>query len=607
MLEQRLRDLEAVVQRHAGEEIPSAAGLATPAPTIPSNTSTEDTRTAQISVESPAPGQSSSSTTAELSFPPSHLGNALGFLSLCAAAEPYYVGSSAGFSLANLVQAAIYDKMDGETSSTSDTPRDSPAGTSPSDSVRPIRNLPSTNDRPFSCHRPRATTSAASLPDNELGEALMQGYFVKIHRFYPFLDRQVVTKNHVERHDLPTDGLSLAQRVILVRLHLIYGLGARHLQLSGQGPTFDKTLPEAHFIAATRHLEQAFELRTTENIEIMLLLAFYSLHSPSGPGVWHLTGMAIRLCVELGLHKRVKGLPDSKRYVDQRRKRIFWSALILERKVAVSLGRPFSIHDWDIDVETSEIHTHIHLARLQPLIACIQTHNSRITEFNPPSLNHLNNTRAALDHWRSAIHPQQLNSHHPEHALLLEYHKALHLLVQPFLAVPQRSSSHISTCATAAGSICQAYKTIHQSESAGFFLLDLHDILVAGVTLIYCLWLNEPSIDSFTLLHDIGACSTVLFLISERWASAKRYRDAFEALVKAAVAYRQRMNQTNSSAAASGQLYLAPQDKALFDAQSVWWGQDEGAAWRRMFEEITGDGVGAAEDPAWWLNDLGLA
>ncbi|KAK8858961.1 hypothetical protein IAR55_003193 [Kwoniella newhampshirensis] len=563
----------------------SVPGLVTPAPTAPSSVtmavgvSEVEETTADHAVLAEA------SKSAELPFPPSHLGNALGFLSLCAAAEPYYVGSSAGFSLANLVQAAIYDKMDGDTPSNSDTPRDSPAATSPEDSVRPIRNLPSSNDRPFSCHRPGATTPSASLPDDSLGAALFEGYFVKIHRFYPFLDRKIITKHHTERHSLPTINPTLAQRVILVKLHLIYGLGARHLQLSGKGPTFDKTLPEAHFIAATRHLEQAFELRTTENIEVMLLLAFYSLHSPSGPGVWHLTGMAIRLCVELGLHKRLKGLPDSKRYIDQRRKRLFWSALILERKVAVSLGRPFSIHDWDIDVET---------------------HNSRITEFNPPSLEHLNNTRAALDHWRSAIHPAQPNSSRhsePEQALLLEYHKALHLLIQPFLAVPTRSSAHISTCATAAGSICQAYKTIHQTESAGFFLLDLHDVLVAGVTLIYCLWLNESAIDSFTLLHDIGACSTVLFLIAERWASAKRYRDAFEALVKAAVAYRQRIGQTSS--AGQAQLYLAPQEKALFDTQAIW-GQDEGAAWRRMFEEITGDGVGAAEDPAWWLNDLGL-
>jgi hypothetical protein len=255
-----------------------------------------------------------------------------------------------------MVQAAVYDRISEVDALDNDagTPfRSSVASESPEDYARPIRNLPSTNERPFSCHRPRPTTKPASLPPDDLGDSLMDGYMSKIHRFYPFLDRQKLQAQHIARQQLGTEPLTREDKMALVKLHLVYGIGARHLQLSGKGKPFEGSLPEAHFVAATEHLSDVFELRTTENIEIMLLLSFYSLHSPSGPGAWHLTGMAVRLCVELGLHRNVRGLAEAQRFTDQRRKRLFWSALVLERKVAITLGRPFSLSDADIDVEVS--------------------------------------------------------------------------------------------------------------------------------------------------------------------------------------------------------------------------------------------------------------
>jgi hypothetical protein len=294
------------------------------------------------------PSFPSLSQTGSGTFPPNHLGNALGFLSLCASSEPYYVGSSTGFSLANLVQAAVYDRL-----GTADAAQSS--ATSPVVSPEAVRNLPSGDDRPFSCHRPRPTTKPASLPNEELGQALISAYLNKVHTLYPFLDSRGLLAVHQARIDLAQSG-SRECRSSVAKLHLVYGIGARHLQLLGTSRiAFDRTLPEAHFTAAAATLGDTFELRSTDSVEMLLLLALYSLHSPSGPGAWQLTGMAVRLCVELGLHRQGRSAisdPDTR----QRRKSLFWSCLILERKVAVTLGRPFSLSDVDIDVEVSPLH-----------------------------------------------------------------------------------------------------------------------------------------------------------------------------------------------------------------------------------------------------------
>lgn len=287
----------------------------------------------------------SSQSSRHQPFPPSHLGNALGFLSLCASAEPYYVGSSTGFSLANLVQAAVYDRLNAVET---DVPSPASAAVSP----EAVRNLPSTGDRPFSCHRPRSTTKPASMPSDELGTALITAYTDKVHSIYPFLDELQLKVLHRERHKLKEGGTPEGE-IGSAKLHLVYGIGARHLQLLGTSRvTFDRSLPEAHFTAAAGALNIAFELRSTDSIEILLLLAIYSLHSPAGPGAWQLTGMAIRLCIELGLHRRSRTQSTSTASrPDPRRKCLFWSCLILERKVATTLGRPFSLSDNDIDVE----------------------------------------------------------------------------------------------------------------------------------------------------------------------------------------------------------------------------------------------------------------
>jgi hypothetical protein len=69
--------------------------------------------------------------------------------------------------------------------------------------------------------------------------------------------------------------------------------------------------------------------------------------------------MAVRTSVELGLHRNVRDLAETQPHVDQVRKRLFWSALILERKVAITLGRPFSLSDDDIDAQVgSQLQEH---------------------------------------------------------------------------------------------------------------------------------------------------------------------------------------------------------------------------------------------------------
>lgn len=53
---------------------------------------------------------------------------------------------------------------------------------------------------------------------------------------------------------------------------------------------------------------------------------------------------------------------------------------------------------------------------------------------------------------------------------------------------------------------------------------------LAGLTLVYCIWLSPDDIFDMTTSNGIHDCSVVLFVIAERVALAKKYRNAFEAI-----------------------------------------------------------------------------
>jgi hypothetical protein len=240
--------------------------------------------------------------------------------------------------------------------------------------------------------------------------------------------------------------------------------------------------------------------------------------------------------------------------------------------------------------------THGQLARLQRINSRIHALSTRTNNSVPLCFVHAVSIRTDLDTWRNGC-PLDNDM------LQLEYHKALLLLLQPFLTDLNRSPDLLRDCTQAAGAVCQAYKRIHQRRPAGFFLLELHDVLVAGITLIYSLWTNQNNNESFAVLRDLGACSTVLFLIAERWESAKRYRDAFEALVNATTAC---ISQRSTNAtfgldtATLVPLDIGQDSQALFDTSL--WGNDDSSTWKGMLGEITGTVEPGLQDWSWFTD-----
>ncbi|KAK7990959.1 hypothetical protein PG990_015239 [Apiospora arundinis] len=608
--------------------------------------------------------------------PPRNNSNALGevveLLSMGNFEAPAYIGSSSGLNLAlnlgEMVQATVWNKAipsnnkRGDTYDRSSSPRshkrrkssatgtsfscgggESPATTTYGSAPTPTK--PITMDE--------VIANSAGPPSDELGLSILAAYFSQIHPRYPFLDPAEVWALHRERFALaatPIPHLTKQQRFGIFKLYMVYAIGAMLLQLTEKQTS---SPPESYYMSALQHIFAARESRTTQNIEAMALLVLYHLRSPSSFGIWYMIGLAMRTSIDLGLHMRRN---EDKLRADrggegcreeiQMRRRLFWSVYALERTIALSLGRPFSIPDRQIDVELPEDdrrddgsseekpslfkgcmeerandgHEHwpplndgsssstwspraaaaaaqndyggiarsypatwktsltpaIFLFKLRRIESRIQHSVYRTDKSLAALVPNLDRYHTELEAWKQELLQSPLvtstatsttstttstttttqgnnNSNNAElNYMLLHYHRAIRLLVQPFLALLPPTDPYYTLCLASAGEICQAHKRLHQTLDYGHSFIAVQTVFVAGITLLYGLWTHPRPVWSVRLADDVRACSLVLFVMGERAPWVRKYRDAFELLVSAAMEKLQQQKKRSGGGGGGG-------------------------------------------------------
>jgi hypothetical protein len=304
-------------------------------------------------------------------------------------------------------------------------------------------------------------------------------------------------------------------------------------------------------MTALQHIFAARESRTTQNIEAMTLLVIYHLRSLSSFGIWYMIGLAMRTSIDLGLHRKQSEVHFDSKTVQMRR-RLFWSVYSLERTIAVSMGRPFSIPDRVIDVDLPEeepegtstppppgepptkknaLTSAILLFKLRRIESRIQYSIYRADKPLASLTSKMDRFHEDLKAWKTEVEARLSGPdlHYP----MLHYHRAVRLLVQPFLALLPPTDPYYTLCMRASGDVCQAHKRLHQTLDYGHSFIAVQTVFVSGITLLYGLWTQLHAVWSVSLANDIRACSLVLFVMGERAPWVRKYRDAFELLVNA--------------------------------------------------------------------------
>ncbi|KAG9240678.1 putative Zn(II)2Cys6 transcription factor [Calycina marina] len=463
-----------------------------------------------------------------------NIADIVGFLSL--GGEAAYVGASSGFSLAtslgNLVQATVWNKAIASTMSQTQNKQVSIA---------------------------EIKSQSAGPPDKVFGDRIVEAYFTRVHLRYPFLDRAELMKRHADR--FVQENATTYDQYGTFKLYMLYAIGSTMLKLTER---YESTPPEHYFMTALQYISAARESHSVHNIEAMALLVLYNLRSPSNSGIWYMIGLAMRTCVDLGLHRKAY-YSNVSPYEGQLRRRLFWTVYFLERVIAVSLGRPYSIADRDIDASlpleiddtvkddgliartlavepspsfqasrpSSNITLAVQCFKLKRIESYIQAAIYRVDKPIASLVPQVNPMLAMLEDWNKALSP---STPYETDYLGMHYYKAIRLLLQPFLMILPPTDERIALCLQAAGQICQIFKRLHQRDSYGHSFIALHSVFIAGVTICYCLFLT-PTIWTFAVSNDLRACSSALFVMAERTPVVKKYRDALETVISATMEF----------------------------------------------------------------------
>lgn len=107
----------------------------------------------------------------------------------------------------------------------------------------------------------------------------------------------------------------------------------------------------AYFAKAAKILGHSHERPNVEAVETRIILSFYSLALNRRYSAYSLSGTAMRMAIVIGLHLHI---PPSQLGDDpavcEHRKRVFWTAYIIDRMGASMLGHPPGVQDEEIDI-----------------------------------------------------------------------------------------------------------------------------------------------------------------------------------------------------------------------------------------------------------------
>ncbi|KAJ6087998.1 hypothetical protein N7467_006912 [Penicillium canescens] len=397
----------------------------------------------------------------------------------------------------------------------------------------------------------------APPPDDGTGSQILDAYFNNMHIRLPFLDRNEILDLHVKRHK--PAGHSPEEQFKLFKLFMVYAVGAAILQMT---ETYKSTPPSSFLVTALRFDPTLRESISIASIEAMLLLVLYNLRSTSNSSVWYMIGLAMRTCVDFGLHREVR-YRTLRPHEAQLRRRLFWSVYITERYTAWSLGRPSSIAEEEIDTEPpfniddsiisdetiqrisnnhpsmqaqqqkATLGRFIASIRLQRIVSRIHTRIYRVDKQISTLLPEITPLMSALQEFKDTLPTLDLSDGDFVH---MHWNNSIRILLQPFLSLLHPQDKLISTCLFASGQMCQFFKRLRQRDSSGYSFLLVNSVFMAGLTMCFCIF-RCPSLWTPAVSNDLRACSSALFVMAERNAKLKKHRDGLETVINRAMDY----------------------------------------------------------------------
>jgi len=487
----------------------------------------------------------------------------ISFLSLNAAGEQRaYLGSSSGLLLADLVRSHLDATV---------TRRATPQSVAETSDVASL-----------ACSR-----RDEDLPPECSATALFRAYLNHDAIIYPFMLPSFLMETVHRFYRDPGYYVSRATAFETFSFNMVLAIATSRVQ---RCQWQIESSPIVYSSRALRELSALLSDRSTERLQAMLLLCQYRLSSPindNSASMWHLVGITARLSLELGLHREasypIAAVDDQStpqmvaNYHDQEiRRRCFWTLMSMDRIVSIVLGRPFALHDDDVDTQLpsensdrtmARAHDPLGVARIavankifkyRLLCGQISTrlHGKKFETSSREEIGRATQTLADQLHEWHESQPQMHELHVPDHGRdqlscylsakwydLLAANASL-MLWRPHFLLPEfgNNGQVLDRVLASASSAIAIYTDLHRSRKINYNWITLQSVFLAGLSYVSTVnqhfrqrrtsaaprLTRDPSPGD--IVRTTRACSKVLVALGERWDLPSHCHEVFDRL-----------------------------------------------------------------------------
>lgn len=193
----------------------------------------------------------------------------------------------------------------------------------------------------------------AAFPSQDAAMNMLEIFFNQYQAQYPIVVKdQFVQDTQNFYNNSSTEGTSHKDVSMRFMLLIIFAISLLTLSKENQ-----ETLiaAESFHSSAMSDLTTVMQRKSPETLQCLLLLLLYSLLIASSGAIWYISGLSMRMCIDLGFHSetiiRLSPTGVAAELEADSKRRLFWVTYTFDRTLSIILGRPFTLDDKRIDVE----------------------------------------------------------------------------------------------------------------------------------------------------------------------------------------------------------------------------------------------------------------
>ncbi|RFU29006.1 hypothetical protein B7463_g7349, partial [Scytalidium lignicola] len=216
------------------------------------------------------------------------------------------------------------------------------------------RRLAATSPFRESLRGPEATAIEEALcfelPSRQLADGLLDAYFNRVHRLYPFVHEPSFRAEYERLWVTPHPPAKQLRPEIFGILNIIFANGCEFYAAIPR----DRVLSmAAEYVARAKSLviPRALQAGSLEHVQALLIMCHYLQGTLELNECWNLVGLMIRTAIAIGLHLNPPK-HDISTIEREIRKRVWWGCMVIDRTLSMKFGRPPSLRATDVfDVE----------------------------------------------------------------------------------------------------------------------------------------------------------------------------------------------------------------------------------------------------------------